>query len=73
MEIKTKFNVGDEVWFIKDKVVKGIISFISITYNGNLEIKYDLFEHINLRIIERYKEIPEYKLYPTKEELINSL
>lgn len=67
MEIKTKFNINDEIWTMADnKAVTGIIKSISINIISNkTEINYVMM--FNNRIRE------ESKCFKTKEELLKSL
>ena len=67
MKIETKYNIGDEVWFMFDgKPLNGKIAKIS--------------EH-TIKIRVRFKDSKDYlfgrergfKLFPTKEELLKSL
>jgi hypothetical protein len=70
MTIETKYNIGDEVWFMAlCKRKKGVIKTMTIWVfdDGDIEIKYSVeksgfFYH-------RY----ENHLFPTKEELLKSL
>lgn len=68
MEVNTKFEIGDIVWFIDNNraiylEVTGIT--ISLDFNADVEIVYSLhFED---------KKLEESKLFKTKEELLKSL
>lgn len=73
MEIATKFNIGDEVWFMnhnkcESSIVKGMkIASVNGDYLGyvnHVSIDYSL-EEVGI--------YPECALFPTKEELLNSL
>ena len=66
MEIKTKYNIGEEVWcLVKGKPYKATITVYKIDgYN----IICGLIDDIC-----RCFELSEYNLFPTKEELIKSL
>lgn len=68
MTIETKYNIGDEVWFLFDgKPLNGkiarksehTIKIIVVFKNG----KDYLFS----------RDIKDFKLFPTKEELLKSL
>lgn len=66
MTIETKYNIGEEVWCL----VKGKPYKVTIT-----AYKLDGYNIIRGLIddICRYFELPEYNLFPTKEELLKSL
>lgn len=64
MTIETKYNIGDEVWFTFSRnPISSIISSIEIIANGNIyyRMRYGCFC------------LKESDLFPTKEELIQSL
>lgn len=67
MTIKTKYNIGDEVWY-KDfkEIYHDRISniFIDVDCLGRIHIDYELWNDVT-------KE--ECKLFPSKEELLKSL
>lgn len=72
MEIKTKYSIGDKVWFKhNDLILEGEISSIAIK-------KYN---YISYRIVANVNQIGTYltfnmeesKIFPTKEELLKSL
>lgn len=68
MEVNTKFELGDTVWFVdNNKVVNlGITGItISVEYDQQIVIMYSL--HYG------DKKIEESKAYRTKEELLKSL
>lgn len=74
MEVKTKFNLGDEVWMMEsNKAVSGSIKelTINIRFNGKNTIKYAIKVLWKSHIWDttRYEE----ELFPTKEELLKSL
>lgn len=69
MEIKTRYNIGDEVWWIKDNQIKsGIIDFIlfKATPTQPFYLGYSVHD-------EDYAGFKEHELFPTKEELLKSL
>lgn len=77
MTIETKYNIGDEVWCILDNEVQHCeITDIYIAIAGKYcELKCR-FKSV-LKTVE-YKVsyghiVAEYKLFPTKEELLKSL
>lgn len=84
MDIKTKYNIGDEVWFrygdrIKEAEIidlKATVVFLSpaptITYT--IRIKNEIGGWL-LNRDKTHKVIPIYEecLFPTKEELLKSL
>lgn len=71
MTIETKFNVGDEVWFMHaNKPIKGCVLRMDIAvarkgdgYSEDYEVEVDGFFHY-----QNYQS-----LFPTKEELLKSL
>ena len=78
MKIETKYDIGQEVWVMKDNRPKKLkVNGISVEgldgmynsciHSGIESVKYDLGERIRPMI---YSEI---YLYPTKEELLKSL
>ena len=77
MTIETKYNIGDEVWCILDNEVQHCeIIDIDITIAGKYCNAKDRFESV-IKMVE-YKVsyghiVAEYKLYPTKEDLLKSL
>ena len=68
MTIETKYNIGDEVWFIKDNKPQTMkVSYIEIIAASTVSkpcIRYGFGN------FERYTES---LLFPTKEELLKSL
>ena len=68
MTIETKYNIGDEVWFMhENRVHKSKIGAIYITlYDDMRVVKYSFGNYIL-----EFKENEE--LYRTKEELLKSL
>lgn len=83
MEIKTKYNLGQELFYMnKNKVSKGTVDVIMVTVleEDDINIKYDVSLEEPERSVEydiakthiTFKEADE-KLFETKEELINSL
>lgn len=78
MEINTKYNVDDELWFMfNNKVIKGKVSTINIMINtiGPI-IKYRM-EYANTHpysyIKIKTKILEERKVFKNQEELLNSL
>ena len=68
MTIKTKYNIGDEVWFIFDgKPLNGKIAKIS---EYTIKIKV-IFKDGKDYLFSR--EIKGFNLFSTKEELLKSL
>lgn len=68
MTIETKYNIGDEVWFRFDgKPLNGKVARIS---EHAIKIKV-VFKDGNEYLFSR--DIKDFKLFPTKEELLNSL
>lgn len=68
MTIETKYNIGDEVWFLFDgKPLNGKIARISEYTIKIIVIFKDGKEYLFSR------DIKGFKLFPTKEELLKSL
>ena len=68
MEAKTKYDIGDKVWYINDnRAVRSDITrvIISVESPDRCEVFYSL--HFG------DTEIPEGQLFRTKEELLKSL
>jgi len=66
MEVSSKFNIGDKVYFITDnKVQRSDITGVSISVNGS-ETKIEYTLHFD-------STIDENLVFETKEELIKSL
>ena len=70
MEIKTKYNIGDEVWFmLGSKARQGKI--LEITFN---KVGYTLISYYyNVQVGVSHGSFNEPDLFPTKEELLKSL
>ena len=68
MTIKTKLNIGDEVWFVFDgKPLNGKITRIN---EHTIKIKV-VFKDGKEYLFSR--DIKDFKLFPNKEELLKSL
>ena len=70
MTIKTKFKIGDSVFFMhSNKVREGTIKKISINIESHTEIRY------KLRVKETFtdKSLLENNIFLTKEELLKTL
>lgn len=77
MKIETKYNIGDVVWCILDnEVQRCAIVDIQIYIGGRYMDAINKFESA-IKMVE-YKVsyghlVAEYKLFPSKEELLKSL
>ena len=71
MTIETKYNIGDEVWFIWENIVQSakIDSIWRITVNPEKSVIYQL----DIKWDGAPLLFKENALFPTKEELIKSL
>jgi len=74
MEIKTKYNTGQEVWFLADnRIVKGDIINVSVTANSKeTDVKYSVSyfrTESNLVTIS----VAEQNLFASRKELIEKL
>lgn len=71
MTIETKYNIGDEVWFMNNnKPARGTVIKIDIDiarsgdwYIEHYKVEADGYQHIKVG----------QNLYPTKEEMLKSL
>ena len=79
MEIKTKYNICNTVFFIeKGKIRKDVIDSISITYSTIQRVMYENVEwdrmlKLTISYYINQEWYDEDVLYPSKEELLNSL
>lgn len=79
MDIKTKYNICDKVFFIdKGKIRKDVIDHISIKCSTLNKVMMGYFEwDRSLKLTISYyinqEWYDEEVLYPSKEELLNSL
>lgn len=80
MEIKTKYNIGDKVYFIHgnkitcNKIISIDISIYDRKNNGIPKIEYTIdFGFRTGKISDTLTIRPEEELYSTKEELIKSI
>lgn len=71
MKIETKHNIGDEVWLMKEnKPAKQVVDFIEIIVASATS---ESFIRYGLKMEGLVKRVTENHLFPTKEELLNSL
>lgn len=73
MNIETKFDIGQDVWYIHGgKARHSKVSYLEILYRNNRDmlIKYTLEKFEKLGVIPK---MSEDRLFSTKEELIASL
>ena len=79
MEIKTKYNICNTVFFIeKGKIRKDVIDNISITYSTIQRVMYENVEwdrklKLTISYYINQEWYDENVIYPSKEELINNL
>ena len=76
MEFKTKFNIGDRVWYIKNnKPTEVRITAIEIFYMGTNQdhIKYNATDIINPITWIDHINLFENMLYCSRAELLKSL
>lgn len=70
MDIKTRFKVGDVVFFMhNNKVQEGTIKRITVTIESCTEIRYK----VTMKGIFNGKSLLENNIFSSKEELLNSL
>jgi len=74
MTIETKFNIGDEVWFMhNNKPLKVNIRVVNFSFETKASIKY-LVSSKNQKINDEYSIfVWEKDLFPSKQDLLNSL
>ena len=69
MEIKTKYNIGDEVWWLdNNKVHQDYVKGIFFSMYGSTT-DYTLYYKLN----QQLRDFDEEILFPSKEELLKSL
>ena len=70
MTIETKYNIGDEVWFILGATAKkGEVLEITFTKIEDILTGY----YYNVSVGTSHASFYEKQLFPTKEELLKSL
>lgn len=69
MTIETKYNIGDQVWFMDglEPVSKEILRIDIEVYNVKTIIEYDVM------LGDIITGFYEHQIFPTKEELLKSL
>ena len=71
MKIETKYNIGDEVWFMKEnKPIKRVVDFIEIIAAS---VTSKSFIQYGLKMEGLIERVTESRLFLTKEELLKSL
>lgn len=75
MEIKTKFNIGDYAWCMKNnRPIKVCITSIEAFYGSSQgRIKYNAEDALNPITWLDHPNLFENTLFKTKEDLLNSL
>lgn len=76
MTIETKYNIGDEVWFMyENKATTMIIEYIEVICGFKLNKHGDEVREIKVTYLDisASHRLSEHKLFPTKEELLKSL
>ena len=67
MEVNTKYDIGDTVWFIlQNKAHHGEITGYNVTVDETMNI-------VVIYTIHHDNKRPENKVFKTKEELLKSL
>lgn len=73
MELKTKFNVGDTVYFLNDNTLyKGVINYITINVRKCSLIIYEV-AFINSDNEESTKDMGEDWLFESAKEVVDDL
>lgn len=72
MIIETKYNIGQEVWFMNENkacsdIITAVHTYVTETF---LNVTYGFGNTIRTQIVSTIKESD---LFPTKEELLKSL
>ena len=78
MGIKTKYNIGDKVFFIQENAVhqgfiKEIAVYVSNDGYSDIQREYYDIKSYEKAIDKEYKKVKQSLIYKTKEELLNSL
>ena len=78
MGIKTKYNIGDKVFFIQENAVhqgfiKEIAVYVSNDGYSDIQREYYDIKSYEKAIDKEYKKVQQPLIYKTKEELLNSL
>ena len=78
MGIKTKYNIGDKVFFIQENAVhqgfiKEIAVYVSNDGYSDIQREYYDIKSYEKAIDKEYKNVNQFLIYKTKEELLNSL
>lgn len=75
MDFKTKYDVGDSVWFMhNNKVQNKKIESINVNMDSVGVYKYyNIVVHDLMPIKQSMKKFEEKDLFETKKELLNSL
>lgn len=76
MTIKTKYNIGDELWFMannKPTTIKVWNIIVEIKTKCDGQYTYGTHHKIYYQDYYGYHKILEQELFPTKEELLKSL
>lgn len=74
MTIETKFNIGDDVWFIEDRrALRGQIESVTAKTSGN-ETDFEDYDIVmRTDMFEARTSAQVNQIFKTKEELIESL
>ena len=72
MTIETKYNIGQEVWFMNENkacsdIITAVNTYVTETFSN---VTYGFGNTIRTQIVTTMKESD---LFPTKEELLKSL
>ena len=71
MTIGTKYNLGDEVWLMKEnKPTTRVVDFIEIIVASTTSKSFILY---GLKMGSEVERVVESHLFPTKEELLKNL
>ena len=78
MGIKTKYNIGDKVFFIQENAVhqgfiKEIAVYVSNDGYSDIQREYYDIKSYEKPIDKEYKKVNQSLIYKTKEELLKSL
>ena len=77
MEIKTKFNMGDDIYFITNRGIRhGNVKSFNISPTNLVRLEMGGVLHFDIKVTyetDNYEDLYEECCFSTKEELINHL
>lgn len=77
MEIKTKFNMGDDIYFITNRGIRhGHVKSFNISPTNLVRLEMGGILHFDIKVTydtDNYEDLYEEYCFSTKEELIDYL